>query len=129
MNNRTQLEASERNGNLHIRIKGVYADNTPYQLVDYMQQNYRGAGNIFIHTDKVTEVAGTGGLEGNRQDILAQTNLNKNLIYLIGSKAMALHFPCNKIIIPPPRKARCTGCKKCTCANKESIRTTASRTN
>ncbi len=129
MENCTHLEASERNGNLHIRIKGVYAENTPSQLVDCMQRNYRGAGNIFIHTDTVTEVADTGREEGDRQDVLARTSLNKNHIYLIGSKAMALDFPCNKIIIPPPRKTRCTGCRKCTCGNTGERRSATSRLN
>ncbi len=124
MENRAQLEVSQRKGNLHIRIKGVYAENTPYQLIDCLQQNYRGTGNIFIHTDRITEVVDARGLEDNSLDILARTSLNKNLIYLIGSKAMALHFPCNKIIIPPSQKARCTGCRKCTCTNKDYIFTT-----
>jgi len=127
MNIRTQLEASERNGNLHVRITGVYEQSTPRQLIDCMQRNYRGAGNIFIHTDTVTEVADTKRLEATSRNILARTSLNKNHIYLIGSKATALHFPCNKIIIPPPRKARCSGCRECTCANKGSKRSAMPR--
>jgi hypothetical protein len=124
-----QLEASERNGNLHIRIKGVYAENTPSQLVDCMQQNYRGVGNIFIHTDKVTGIIATGAVDLSDKGILGRTRLNKKHIYLIGSKAMELDFPCNKIIIPPPRKARCTGCRNCTCTSKSETNTTLLRSN
>lgn len=113
MNMHEKFEASQRNGNLHVTIRGTYTTQSPLRLLNCLRKNYRGTGNIFIHTDAIATIADTTG-ELNHE-LLSRASMSREQIYLIGKNAMALNFPCNKVIIPPPKKARCTGCRKCSC--------------
>lgn len=107
MNTSARLVASERNGNLHISIEGICSAETSQSLITCLRESYRGTGNIFIHTANVTGV--TAEYRGIDQEALNGASLNKDQIYLIGSMAIGLDIPCNRIIIPPPRKQRCAG--------------------
>lgn len=120
MDTSVRLVTSERKGNLHISIEGICSAETSLSLITALRQSYRGAGNIFIHTSAVVGVA--DDYRGIDQETLNRAGLNTNHIYLIGSMAMNLNIACNKIIIPPARKKRCTGNGGCGCGRIQRAR-------
>lgn len=114
MNAMSPIEANQRNGNLHINLDGRFTMETALFLTTTMTQKYQGSGNIFIHTESITDIA-----PDSRQaltDLLGQNPLPRQNIYWIGSKGFDLSIDSTKVIIPPEKKqGGCGRCKNCRC--------------
>lgn len=108
MKETTNLTAEKRNGNLHIIIVGKYTTHTAHDLMNHLTTLYTGSGNIFINTTKITEIQQHSTCIDKK--MLKKAHIDQNVIYLVGQQGITLNIPCNKIIVPPPRKARCGGC-------------------
>lgn len=106
-----QVAAAGRNGNLHISIEGICSADTPGLLVRTIRQHYRGSGNIFIHTAKVTAIE-HGYVQGG-DAVYHELLSSKERIYLVGSHGLSLQIPCKRVIVPPVKKARCAGRGRC----------------
>lgn len=110
----SRIEADQRNGNLHIHLAGQFTMETARRLTTTMARNYRGSGNIFIHTESITKVA-----PDSRQafgDLMGMAVLPRENIYMIGSKGLEICPDAGKVIIPDKKKHKCCGrCKNCRC--------------
>jgi hypothetical protein len=108
------IEANQRNGNLHINIAGQFTTETALTLTTTMTQKYQGSGNIFIHTESITEVA-----PDSRQafgDLMGMAILPREHIYMIGSKGLEICPDASKVIVHDKKKHKCCGrCKNCRC--------------
>ncbi len=108
------IEANQRNGNLHINLAGQFTTDTAYRLTTTMAQSYQGSGNIFIHTDNITDVD-----PDSRQvfeNLMGMAVLPRENIYMIGSKGLEICPDAGKVIIHDKKKHKCCGrCKNCRC--------------
>lgn len=114
MHTMTHIEANQRNGNLHINLSGKFTPETAHRLTTTMAEGYQGSGNIFIHTDSITEVDPT-----SRQilaEVMGMATLPLNNIYWIGTKGMDLGPDASKVIVHDKKKHEgCGRCKNCRC--------------
>ncbi len=108
------IEADQRNGNLYISLAGVFTAETAYSLTETMAQRYQGSGNIFIHTDKITDV-----MPDSQQifgDLMGLTVLPKENVYMVGKKGLEICHDAGKVIVHDKKKHKCCGrCKNCSC--------------
>lgn len=108
------IEANQRNGNLHIDLAGRFTTETALRLTATMARSYRGSGNIFIHTERITEVAPDSRLAFG--DLMGQSSLPPENVYMIGRKGLEICPDAGKVIIHDKKKLRCSGrCKNCRC--------------
>ena len=121
-NNQESLVVDQRNGNLHINIEGVFTDDTAAALTSTMVDSYRGKGNIFIHTAKVTKVMPES--RKTFSTLLGVSGLPRDNVYLIGEKGKDIGHEKAKVIIRDKRKrghGGCGGrCKNCTCHTRKA---------
>lgn len=110
MQKTTTISADRRNGNLHVKIVGEYTETVLHDLMTCLATQNTGSGNIFIHTTQITQIRECRS--SITQQLMTEAQLCRDNIYLIGKNGLELNIPCNKIIIPPPKKTRCSGCKK-----------------
>ena len=119
MNTMTHIEANQRNGNLHINLSGHFTADTAVRLTTTMTQSYQGSGNIFIHTENITEVT-----PDSRQALsllMGGCPLPQNNIYWIGSKGLILGPDASKVIVHDKNKqGGCGRCKNCRCREGHS---------
>lgn len=108
------IEANQRNGNLHINLDGQFTIETALQLTMTLTQSYQGRGNIFIHTDSITDID-----PDSRQtltDLMGMATLPRQNIYWIGAKGLDLGTDATKVIVPPKKKqGGCGRCQNCRC--------------
>ncbi|CAG35283.1 hypothetical protein [Desulfotalea psychrophila] len=104
------IQTEQRKGNLHLKICGKPSAQHLSSLVKTMEQLYRGEGNIFIHTEQVTEVE--EHCPTILKSLMAESELPRKNIYMIGEKGFDLGGGYTKVIIKPRKKSRCNGCKK-----------------
>jgi len=108
------IETNQHNGNLHTNLTGQFTTNTELRLTTAMAQNYQGSGNIFIHTDSITDVN-----PDSRQtltDLMGTAPLPRNNIYWIGIKGLDLGPDASKVIVHDKKKHEgCGRCKNCRC--------------
>jgi hypothetical protein len=108
------VKGDQRNGNLHINLSGQFTAEMAHQLTSTMIHGYQGRGNIFIHTENITEIA-----PDSRQifgDLVGEAVLPLDNIYMIGSKGFEICLDASKVIIHDKKKHKCTGrCKECRC--------------
>jgi len=108
------IETNQRNGNLHINLAGQFTMETALKLTTTMAQSYQGSGNIFIHTDSITDVD-----PDSRQtltDLMGTAPLPRQNIYWIGAKGLDLGPDASMVIIHDKKKHEgCGRCKNCRC--------------
>lgn len=108
------IQADQRNGNLHIKLSGQFTTETAHRLTSIMNQQYQGRGNIFIHTEEITDVT-----PESRQafgDLVGEAVLPREKIYMIGSKGLEICPDASKVILHDKKKHTCCGrCKNCRC--------------
>lgn len=111
------IEADQRNGNLHINLAGEFTKQTAFTLTKTMTQRYQGSGNIFIHTESITEVAPES--RETFGDLMGVAVLPRERIYMIGRKGLEICPDASRVIIHDKKKHKCCGkCKNCSC-NKD----------
>lgn len=111
--NTTPIIPNVRNGNLHIRLDGSFTIDTAAELATVMQNNYRGDGNIFIHTNRITEVHPASKVTFN--NLLEDSPLPKSKIYMTGRKGLEISCDATKVIIHTKKKGCGGKCKNCKC--------------
>jgi hypothetical protein len=117
-----QINADHRNGNLHINLDGRFTTDSAELLTLVMAGAYKGAGNIFIHTRRVTEVAPDSRVVF--LDLQVKTGLPKDNIYLTGEKGLDICHDAGKVIVRKEKSHGHTGCGKCgncTCGKKRAV--------
>jgi len=117
----TEINAEQRNGNLHINLEGLFTTDTAAQLTMVMAKSYSGEGNIFIHTAQVTDVKPDSKLAFNY--LLKVVDLPKENVYLTGEKGLDIGHDSGKVIVYKKKKhghGGCGKCKNCTCHSKKA---------
>jgi len=114
------INTDQRNGNLHIKVEGMFSPDTAAQLTMVMAKSYLGKGNIFIHTARIT------GVEPNSKhtfnNLLGLTGLPKENVYLTGEKGLDISHDTGKVIVYKKKKTGhggCGKCKNCSCHTKK----------
>ena len=113
------INAEQRNGNLFVQLTGSLCRDKVETLTTTLTDNYSGTGNIFINTEKITEILPSSA--GTLDSLLKQSSLPDERIYLIGEMGFKLSNKKIRVITRPPKKSRCAGCKKVTLRSKESL--------
>jgi hypothetical protein len=116
----TQINADQRNGNLHINLAGLFTPETAARLTTVMAKTYQGKGDIFIHTGKVTGVAPDSRYAFN--NLLGMSGLPRDNIYLTGEKGLDISQDATKVIIRKKKHDHggCGKCKNCTCHTRKA---------
>ena len=112
------METNQRNGNLHIKLNGIFTPDSAAKLTVLMSNNYLGKGNIFIHTDQVSNVS--PGSQCAFNELVDLTTLPGEKIYLMGEKGLAICHNSGKVLVRKGRKGHgsCGKCKNCNCKKK-----------
>lgn len=111
MENRDTIHSDQRNGNLHIRLSGEFSHDMAMNVSYHILKTYRGAGNIFIHTSDITDVAPRSqAVFGQMVGLL---DLPRDHIYLMGDKGTDIGYEKAKVLIP--KKKIHGGCSNCKC--------------
>lgn len=115
------IDTDQRNGNLHIKVEGLFTSNVAAQLSVVMEKLYVGRGNIFIHTKAITEV--TANAQAAFSSFLKDTGLPKENVYLTGEKGRHISPDSGKVIVYKRKKhghGGCGKCRNCTCNKKKA---------
>lgn len=115
------ISTDQRNGNLHIKLEGLFTPETAAKLAIIMTKSYVGQGNIFIHTAMVTDVEPQSQFAFNT--LMGQTDLPKEKVYLTGEKGIDISHDSGKVIVGKKKKHRhsgCGKCKNCSCDEKKA---------
>ena len=121
MEKRAQIYISQRNGNLHINLAGQFNPDTAEKLITIMTQNYKGKGNIFIHTGKVTVVSQNSRYVFSK--LLGLSGLPDDNIYLMGERGLEISHDLGKVIVHKKKThghGGCGKCKNCTCHTRKA---------
>ena len=115
------INADQRNGNLHIKLKGMFGPETAAQLTMVMAKSYIGTGNVFIHTAQITDVKPNSRSTFN--NLLRFIDVPKEKVYLTGEKGFDIGHDSAKVIVNKKRKKKhghggCGKCKNCSCNKK-----------
>lgn len=92
-----QINANQRNGNLHIKLNGPFTSDTAARLTMVMAKTYPGKGNIFIHTDNISAVSPES--QGAFNDLVNLSALPEDKIYLMGEKGLDICHDSGKVIV------------------------------
>lgn len=115
------INTDQRNGNLHIKLKGMFSPETAAQLTMVMAKSYIGTGNVFIHTAQITDVKPNSRSTFN--NLLRFIDVPKEKVYLTGEKGFDIGHDSAKVIVNKKRKKKhghggCGKCKNCSCNKK-----------
>lgn len=115
-----QINANQRNGNLHIKLNGPFTSDTAARLTMVMAKTYPGKGNIFIHTDNISAVSPES--QGAFNDLVNLSALPEDKIYLMGEKGLDICHDSGKVIVRKKRQGHicCGKCKNCSCNKDKS---------
>ncbi|WP_028583735.1 hypothetical protein [Desulfogranum mediterraneum] len=111
-----KINANQRNGNLHINLKGSFNEETALRVTVIMARTYLGTGNVFIHTEGISTITPAAQFAFN--DLVSRSKLPEKKIYLMGEKGLALCHDAGKVIIRPKQACGEGGCGRCGCAKK-----------
>ena len=103
------ISFDHRNGNLFIKFYGSLNSGAAKKLLEVMETEYRGRGNVFVNTEKVEKIHNCGQqafLTG-----LNDTRVPVNNLFFIGKKGIEFEVQNCKVIIPKKKKC-CGKCKK-----------------
>lgn len=104
----------KRNGHLHVKLSSSVTESYIEEVIPEIATQYTGGGNIFINTEKVESITS----ESARKfcSLIQRSSLPKNKLYMIGKHGFELGADQFKVIVRPPKKDRCGGCKAGRCA-------------
>ena len=108
MERQKQIKIGQRNGNLHINVEGLFSPDTAAMLTTVMTRSYEGRGNIFINTERITEIA--GGSKFALNSLVDICDLPAENIYYIGEKGFDLGHDKGKVIVRRKVKNSHGGC-------------------
>lgn len=112
-----QIQAVNRNGNLHIKIFGDFDIVAAQGVTSAINNQYQGRGNVFVNTEKMGAVLETGA-KAFRYNMRGCAVNHRNL-FLVGKKGTQMVPDGSRVIIPPRKKGKCSGCGKCNCGRKK----------
>lgn len=121
MEHSMDIHSDQRNGNLHIRLSGKFSHDMAMSVSYHILKSYRGTGNIFIHTNDITDVA------PRSQTVFGQMvgllDLPRDHIYLMGERGMDIGYEKAKILMPKKKKrGGCgAGCGSCKCGTPKEL--------
>jgi hypothetical protein len=118
MEQATTITAAHRHGNLFLTVAGDLGPGAAHALHAEIKTRCTGAGNIFINLEKVGQVAAAG--RDMLRSLLAEPTTGR--IYFIGSQGFALSPDGSRVIVRKQKKARCAGCRKCTCGSQSQAK-------
>ena len=112
MDSSQQIQTTQRNGNLHVRLEGQFTPATAEELTSAIALVYRGKGNIFIHTANITSVSPDS--RNTFTQCINGSGLPQQNVYLTGSKGLDFSPDNIRVIVHKPKKNGCCGrCRDC----------------
>lgn len=121
------IEACQRNGNIHIKVSGKFDQEKAIALNLTIQEKYQGRGNVFFHTENISRVLPCGRdyfkYKANRCGLPLKT------LFLIGETGRDIMPNGSMVLIIPKKKKgsccggtkkKCIGCTNCSCKKKEA---------
>ncbi|HHD57300.1 MAG TPA: hypothetical protein ENK89_06465 [Desulfobulbaceae bacterium] len=117
----THIDADQRNGNLHIRLNGHFTPDVAAKLTMIMAKTYQGKGNIFIHTEQITNVAQESRYAFH--NLLDMSGLPQDNVYLTGKTGFEICHDTGKVIVHKETGHShngCGKCKNCTCRKRKA---------
>ena len=121
MQSATQIQIDRRNGNLHIKIDGIFTTDTAARLTITMAKTYPGKGNIFIHTEKIEKVMPEA--KYTFTNLLNMSGLPATKVYLTGKNGLKFCHDMGKVIVQEEKKhehGSCGKCKNCNCHKRKA---------
>ncbi len=115
------LSLRHANGNVHIDIDGRFTSDKARQLGLFLATQYRGSGNIFIHTDRLDEVEPEA--PAVFVNWLNVSGVPVDRVYAMGRRGLEMSTDSLRAIVPKKRHHGhhgCGKCKNCTCGKKET---------
>lgn len=112
----SNIQSDQRNGNLHIKLNGEFSRDTAMAVMYHINQEYRGKGNVFIHTNDITEVAPQS--QSVFQYMMGILDLPKDNIYLTGEKGKDICHDEGKVIVRK-KHGGCGRCGSCKCGSRK----------
>jgi len=106
------IQASHRNGNLHVDLHGHFTPEIAVQLITTLCHTYQGKGNIFIHTDHLATIAPES--RHIFADQISRSGLPQEYLYLTGIKGLDISPDKGRVIVAPKSAKGCCGrCQDC----------------
>lgn len=120
MQHAARITMEQRNGNLHLTLAGSFSPDSASRLTELMDQGYTGAGNIFVHTKMLTEIAPDS--RSIFAELLRASALPQERLYFTGAKGLAIAPEASKVIVqqPAPGHGGCGRCQSCSCREKKA---------
>ena len=121
IDNSSEINVEERNGNLHVRLQGRFGVDTAMELTSNISRRYQIGSNVFIHTSEITAVSPQS--KEMFSSMLGVYNLPLENIYLMGEKGMEICHDEGRVIVRKQTHGhkKCGGrCKNCKCKSKQN---------
>ena len=68
-----QIDSKQNNGNLHLRLKGLFDDSSAWELINLIHGWYKGRGRVFVDTKGLAEIHPSGSQ-------VLKSNLDRGII-------------------------------------------------
>jgi hypothetical protein len=111
-----QIDYRQNNGNLHLRLQGLFDGSSAWELINLIHGQYDGQGRVFVDTKGLAEVHPSGSQ-------ILQSNLDQgiipfNNIYFKGEMGRELApSGCRVLVQKILPSLKCKGrCRNCQCA-------------
>lgn len=108
MAKQNEISFDHRNGNLFIKFFGSLNSYAAEKLLEVMESEYNGEGNVFVNTEKVDCIHNCG-----QQTFLSglnDTNVPVTNLFFIGKKGIEFEVQNCRVIVPKKKKC-CGKCK------------------
>jgi hypothetical protein len=118
MSPKFQVGMKKNRGNLHMKIQGEFDGSSACRLINMLQEEYDGEGEVVIDTHHLKEVSPFGC--GVFQSRLNRNTLPAERLVFLGKKG-GMIAPAGSRIISAPKKRGCGcrgNCSECKCAGK-----------
>ena len=115
-----QIEFKKSNENLHIRPLGDFDGNSAWELINFLQQQYTGKGQVFIDTFMLREMCPFGCSIFQCRFKYSQVPANRLVIN--GKKGLEIAPKGSKVIVSPEKHdCMCSGtCTNCPCSKGDN---------
>ena len=119
MSTNFQIEFKKNNEKLHIRPLGDFDGNSAWELINFLQEQYNGEGQVFIDTYELRDMCPFGC--NIFQCRFKHSQVPANRLVISGKKGLEFAPRGSKVIANSEKhKGKCTGkCTNCPCTKRD----------
>ena len=103
MSAKFHIKLKRNNGNLHLRVAGIFDGSSAWQLVNLLHKKYDGKGQVFIDTNGLRDIYPFGCSTFQCQ--LNPRRLPANRLVFKGEKGLEIAPDGSKVIVAPGRQS------------------------